>query len=73
MEQTQPTTGACARCIFKMAGKSACVAFPRGIPAEILAGQFDHSQPYEGDGGIRFVALRRPRSTDPRPDSSPPR
>jgi hypothetical protein len=48
----------CARCIFKMAGKHVCVAFPRGIPADIIGGRFDHSQPHEGDGGIRFVSLR---------------
>ena len=62
MENTQFTRSECARCIFKMAGKQVCVAFPRGIPAEIVTGGFDHTQPHAGDGGIRFVPLRRSRS-----------
>jgi len=31
-----------------------CAAFPSGIPDAIIDGEFDHTQPYEGDGGIRF-------------------
>lgn len=63
MENTLSTSNQCARCIFKMAGKQVCVAFPRGIPADIITGHFDHIQPHEGDGGIRFVPLRR-RTTE---------
>ncbi|HVO28242.1 MAG TPA: hypothetical protein VMW56_31940 [Candidatus Margulisiibacteriota bacterium] len=59
MERTQVTGSQCARCIFKMAGREVCVAFPRGIPADIITGRFDHMQPHDGDGGIRFVPLRR--------------
>jgi hypothetical protein len=44
----------CDCCMFRLGG-SHCVAFPRGIPAEILAGRFDHTQPYPGDGDIRFL------------------
>jgi len=32
----------------------ACVAFPDGIPDDILSGEFDHTQPHEGDNGIRY-------------------
>ena len=60
MEDTR-RAGQCARCIFKMAGKLVCVAFPRGIPLAIAEGRFDHSNPFGGDGGIRFVPLRRAR------------
>jgi len=65
MEDTQSSSKQCTSCLFKMAGKPVCVAFPRGIPADIIAGRFDHIQPHEGDGGIRFVPLRR-RSTERR-------
>ena len=32
-----------------------CRAFPSGIPDEILRQGFDHREPFEGDGGIRFT------------------
>jgi len=38
-------------------GKLTCRAFPEGIPDEILSGDFDHSNAYEGDNGIRFEPL----------------
>ena len=60
METTRfPVTGQCSRCIFRMSGKLTCVAFPRGIPREIWEAQVDHTLPYHGDGGIRFVPLQR--------------
>ena len=46
----------CNRCFYLFAGQSACAAFPSGIPGAILSGRLDHSQPYPGDGGIRFLA-----------------
>jgi len=32
----------------------ACDAFPKGIPTIILKGEFDHTNEFEGDNGIRF-------------------
>ncbi len=51
-------SGQCDRCIYRLQGRADCVAFPWGIPAEILDGRFDHQQPYPGDGGFRFEPKR---------------
>lgn len=50
--------GQCERCIYRLQGESACVAFPWGIPDDIISGRFDHAQPYPGDGGFRFTPQR---------------
>jgi len=31
-----------------------CDAFPKGIPVIILKGEFDHTNEFKGDNGIRF-------------------
>jgi hypothetical protein len=41
--------------MFRFSDAMACVAFPRGIPAEIVTGAIDHTKPYPGDGDIRFL------------------
>lgn len=42
-----------------------CKAFPSGIPDEIWEGKNDHTAPYEGDRGFRFVANKfyKPQKT----------
>lgn len=46
----------CRRCA-RYRGEGFCEAFPYpgGIPEAILAGEYDHAQPYEGDRGLLFV------------------
>lgn len=36
------------------AGRYICVAFPDGVPDEIMTGEIDHTQPVDGDHGIRY-------------------
>lgn len=37
-----------------------CVAFPSGIPLEILDGTRNHRTPIDGDNGIRFERIENP-------------
>jgi hypothetical protein len=57
-------TRQCTRCVFLFSDGRGCAAFPSGIPAEIRDGRFDHTKPYLGDSGIRFV----PRHDERLPD-----
>ena len=34
-----------------------CDAFPNGIPRIIYEGKFDHTEPFEGDNGLRYENL----------------
>lgn len=37
-------------------GIQECDAFPGGIPQEIYTGEYDHREPFPGDGGVRWEA-----------------
>ena len=34
-----------------------CEAFPDGIPQDIHTGEFDHTEPHDGDHGLRYLKL----------------
>jgi len=34
-----------------------CRAFPDGIPELIITGKHDHTKPFPGDHGIRYVPI----------------
>lgn len=33
-----------------------CLAYPKGIPTEILLGEWDHHKACKGDHGVHFLA-----------------
>ena len=47
----------CISCKHICVGTPGCDAFPDQIPYEIVSGKFDHTQPHEGDHGIRYEPL----------------
>ena len=52
-------TGYSDQCVtcknYTMLGE--CLAFPDGIPEPIMLGEFDHTEPYPGDNGLRFEPI----------------
>lgn len=44
----------CVDCVHKLLTGAFCVAFPDGIPDEILTNEFDHQDPYPGDNDIQY-------------------
>ncbi len=46
-------TAQCQSC-RRYRGNLACDAYPARIPATILKGQADHTEPQPGDGGLRY-------------------
>jgi len=44
----------CLDCKFLRNPPLTCEAFIDGIPDEILSGEFDHVEPFNGDHGIMF-------------------
>ena len=49
--------GQCPFCIHAGQDGRTCAAFPDGIPMDIIGGQADHTEPFEGDNGIRFEPI----------------
>ena len=61
LDRKEPLANAvkqCNSCIHRVEYSSKCAAFPKGIPDEILLGDFDHQNPYPGDNGIRFEPIK---------------
>ena len=53
-----PLCESCRR--FDMQGDGySCEAFPDGIPEEIVMGEHDHREPFEGDGGLTYAPEAR--------------
>lgn len=50
----------CVRCEH-YDGKSACAAFPKGIPEVLLTGEVSHTEPFDGDRGILFTPKAKTR------------
>lgn len=48
-------TPQCSSCKWWIDGTSKCVAFPDGIPHDILFNRVSHKKPYKGDGGYRYI------------------
>ena len=46
----------CRECIFYISNKK-CSVYSNGIPEKIWDGEHDHTEPYEGDGGIQFEPI----------------
>jgi hypothetical protein len=59
-------TAQCATCALYLhdTDTPACVAFPDGIPEEILTGEFDHTTAYPGDNGWRFMPTPQGTAAD---------
>lgn len=48
----------CARFDWGNTPNMTCESYVTRIPKEILDGTHDHREPYKGDNGIRFLAIR---------------
>ena len=53
-------TNQCPNCKYLIGTNKhlVCEAFTNGIPEKILTGEHDHTEPYEGDGGILFQKIQ---------------
>jgi hypothetical protein len=47
----------CHRCQRWLKGTLICEAFPDGIPLGFLTGELDHTKPYPGDNGLRYIPV----------------
>ena len=48
----------CSRFDNQVRDKEVCSAFPNGIPLEIIGGLHLHREPFKGDNGIQWDAVK---------------
>ncbi len=46
--------GICHKCRYLHSDGMSCMAYPDGIPEDILIGKIDHTEPQPDDNGIQF-------------------
>ena len=49
----------CNQCVHHIKNTSSCLAYPEGIPFQILQNLVDHKKPFPGDNGIRFKKIKK--------------
>lgn len=53
----------CRTCRHHLVGQR-CMAFPEGIPDDIWTGRNPHTEPVDGDHGIRYEPLGEPEGSE---------
>ncbi|SFM43682.1 hypothetical protein SAMN05421863_102855 [Nitrosomonas communis] len=58
-EGLRSVTPPCATCVHRsQKAPGYCLAFPDGIPEEILSCKNDHRKPFRGDHGIQYESIK---------------
>jgi hypothetical protein len=55
----------CLTCAHTWPQGAVCLAFPQGIPDDILLSRHDHRAPYPGDHGVTYRTIPEDREEAP--------